>query len=148
MFLRFYPFLLQWFPLLFLLITLVQKRYKPISQPMIVIILVSFLFSFTMNQEKPFELMLFKQNWQGSFQEIYPSVKVDHIKQIINCFLQFISLLRLLPIWMYSSSFQHFVYKLGQHLSKIEIFEDLTIEIFFCKSKLEEKSAKNRNKNE
>ena len=127
---------------LILSLSLIKKRNKPIPELMVLIRSICLIFCSTMDKVQTFKLMLLEEDWKCFFNKIYSLMKINHVKQTVNCFSETLPLFCIFPIWRTFHTSQRFVNKLLKHCTYIESFENITSEILLSKSKLKEEATK------
>ena len=65
-------------------------------------------------------------------------MKINHVKQTVNCFSETLPLFCIFPIWRTFHASQKFVNELLKHCAYIESSENITSEILFRKGKFKE----------
>ena len=113
---------------------------------MVVIVVVCLFFGFAVDEVEPFELMFLEEDGKGSFQEVYPRVKVDHVQQAVDGLLDTLPLLCFFPVGGAPHAFHKFVDQLLQEITEVEFIENTIFEVLFGECELKEEPAEDRQK--
>ena len=113
---------------------------------MVLIRSICLIFCSTMDKVQTFKLMLLEEDWKCFFNKIYSLMKINHVKQTVNCFSETLPLFCIFPIWRTFHASQKFVNELLKHCAYIESSENITSEILFRKGKFKEEATKDSHK--
>jgi len=93
-----------------------------VPKPLFVVIAEYVFVSLALEQPQSFELVFFKQNASGLFEELNPSVYVNYVLHVCDSPFHLPSYFRLLPLRLESCRVQHVIHCLLNELSKRIIF--------------------------
>ena len=113
---------------------------------MVVIVVVCLFFGFAVDEVESFELMFLEEDGKGSFQEIYPRMKVDHVQQAVDGLLDTLPLLCFFPVGGAPHAFHKFVDQLLQEIAEVEFIENALFEVLFSECELKEEPAEDGQK--